>query len=295
MKKRIISLVLAVFMVMAILPVGAFAASVSTKPSDAVWFDEDERTTWWLYDSDEEILTIGGKGEIPESPYAWQSKEKYRNAIDEVIIKNGVTKIGEGAFKDCIHLNDVTLPASLVEICDEAFSGCKNLGDVEFPKSLEKIGDNAFEGANLKYVEFPKHLVSIGKEAFKDCKHIKDVEFKAACEKVASDAFVGVGTEKKNADLTLPEGMVFTTDKDGKWNGGLFKLTKESAKSASDKETVIVITGETIEIEKTKTDTKAETKTETETETNPNTGAPVLNIGAVLVLAGAALVIAKKH
>lgn len=295
MNKKIISFILAVLMVLAVLPVGAFAASVSLKPGDAVWFDEDERTTWWLYDSDEDILTIGGKGEIPESPYAWQSAKKYREAIDEVVIKNGVTKIGDGAFKDCIHLTDVTLPASLVEICDEAFSGCKNLGDVEFPKSLEKIGDNAFEGANLKYVEFPKHLVSIGKEAFKDCKHIKDVEFKAACEKVASDAFVGVGTEKKNADLTLPEGMVFTTDKDGKWNGGLFKLTKESAKSASDKETVIVITGETIEIEKTKTDTKAETKTETETETNPNTGAPVLNIGAVFVLAGAALVIAKKH
>lgn len=290
MNKKIISLILAAFMVVSILPVSVFAASVSLKPSDAVWFDEDERTTWWMYDSDEEILTIGGNGEIPESPYAWQSKEKYRKAIDEVIIKNGVTKIGDGAFKDCVNLTDVTLPASLVEIGDEAFSGCKYLGDVEFPKALEKIGDNAFEGTELRHVEFRKNLDFIGKEAFKNCKYIKDVEFKAACKEVASDAFTGVGTAKKEADLTLPEGMVYNVDKDGKWNGGYFELTNESAPSASDKKTAVVITGETVVVEKKDKDTASEKE-----ETNPNTGAPVFDMGVVLAVLGAVLAAAKKH
>ncbi len=291
MNKKIISIILAVFMVMSILPIGAFA-SVYLKPGDAFWFNEDERTTWWMYDSDDEILTIGGKGEIPESPYAWQSKEKYRNAIDEVIIRNGVTKIGKGAFKDCIYITDVTLPASLVEICDEAFSGCKNLENIEFTKELKIIGNNAFEGTDIRYITFQKKLEHIGKEAFKDCKNIKEIEFRAACNDVAPDAFSGVGTNKKKVDLTLSGGMTYSVDKDGKWNGGLFELTNESVVSDDGKETAIVITGEKVIVEE-KAGDKA--KEEAKEETNPNTGAPVLNIGAVLVLAGVALVVAKKH
>ena len=49
-----------------------------------------------------------------------------------LVIPEGVTKIGNDAFYDCKSLESVTLPKSLVEIGSEAFLGCESLKEVKF-------------------------------------------------------------------------------------------------------------------------------------------------------------------
>ncbi len=46
------------------------------------------------------------------------------SAIASISIPNGVTAIGEGAFKDCLNLTAVRIPASVTSIGSNAFSGC---------------------------------------------------------------------------------------------------------------------------------------------------------------------------
>ena len=66
--------------------------------------------------------------------------------IEEVRIPEGVTSIGEGAFKDCTELRSISFPSTLETISREAFSGCKQLKIQKLPASLRDIGENAFSG-----------------------------------------------------------------------------------------------------------------------------------------------------
>lgn len=88
-----------------------------------------------------------------------------------ILLPDSITKIGEGAFKDCALITGVKLPTNLTSIGKNAFYGCTLLTDeIHLPASLTSIGDNAFYGCtptgNLK---LPASLTSIGKNAFRNC------------------------------------------------------------------------------------------------------------------------------
>ncbi len=51
------------------------------------------------------------------------------NAVS-VIIKNGTEKISQGAFKNCVYLEKVYIPASVTEIDSKAFENCISLTDI---------------------------------------------------------------------------------------------------------------------------------------------------------------------
>lgn len=65
--------------------------------------------------------------------------------LKEVIIPEGVTKIGYGAFMDCIALRKIVLPEGVTVIEPKAFYNCRNLRTVVIPKSLKRVGANSFE------------------------------------------------------------------------------------------------------------------------------------------------------
>lgn len=55
------------------------------------------------------------------------------SSITGVTIENGVTSIGNSAFRKCSELTSVKLPNSLTRIGALAFFDCSNLNDVIFP------------------------------------------------------------------------------------------------------------------------------------------------------------------
>ena len=58
-----------------------------------------------------------------------------------------LTRIGRGAFMDCVSLNHVTLSAALTSIGDFAFHGCPSLALTSLPDGLTSIGEFASSSA----------------------------------------------------------------------------------------------------------------------------------------------------
>jgi hypothetical protein len=107
-------------------------------------------------------LTIGGNGNMcdfwdsTEGEAPWWFNTAHRNAIQTVIIQNGVTNIGNRAFKDCSNLRTITIPNTVTIIGRQAFLNCTN--------------------SNFTQVIIPNGVTEIKREAFRNCTYLKEVE-----------------------------------------------------------------------------------------------------------------------
>ena len=66
--------------------------------------------------------------------------------VKDLVIPEGVTKIGDYAFVGGACFETVTLPSTLTEIGTRAFHGAYNLKSINIPASVTKIGAYAFAG-----------------------------------------------------------------------------------------------------------------------------------------------------
>ena len=76
---------------------------------------------------------------------SWDGKG---DKITNVVIEEGVTRIGDYAFSVCSSLTSVTIPASVTSIGNYAFFDCRSLTSVTIPVSVTSIGNSAFYGCS---------------------------------------------------------------------------------------------------------------------------------------------------
>ena len=140
MKKRLLALFLAVALVCALLPATLLTASAATYSGAC-----GENLTWTL-DTETGVLTISGTGEMSFYGYSGESAPwySYLDLIKSVIICDGVTSIGDNAFRNCATLTSVTITDSVEIISYGAFSGCTALTSIVIPDSVTSIGAYAF-------------------------------------------------------------------------------------------------------------------------------------------------------
>lgn len=62
----------------------------------------------------------------------------------EVVIPEGVTEIGAGAFMFCESLESIAIPDGVTEIGKLAFMNCESLKSIAIPDSVTKIESRAF-------------------------------------------------------------------------------------------------------------------------------------------------------
>ena len=92
------------------------------------------------------------------------------------VIPNSVTSIGDGAFRGCSGLTELTLPNSVMSIGDCAFYGCSGLTELTLPNSVTSIGDCAFYGCSgLTELILPNSVRSIGDIAFTYCSGLEKI------------------------------------------------------------------------------------------------------------------------
>jgi hypothetical protein len=69
----------------------------------------------------------------------YQEGEIGCNAITSVVIPEGVTFIGNGAFRNCENLSSIILPSSLKTVGDGTFAGCKELYNLVIPEGITVV------------------------------------------------------------------------------------------------------------------------------------------------------------
>lgn len=125
-------------------------------------------------------------------------------AIENVILPEGLTNLGEGAFSQCEKLTSVVFPKSLSAIGERAFNNCTSLTKIEMPTGLTVIGSDAFNGCtSLEEVSIPATVREIGRDAF-NYTSIKQLKCYAAAPPTADGTFIGEGMDMARTYLYVP-------------------------------------------------------------------------------------------
>ena len=143
-----------------------------------------------------------------------------------------VQTVKTGAFRYCQGLTAVTFPASLVTIEAQAFTSCLSLTAAALPDGLKTIGEHAFAGcAALTSVLIPKSVTSIGAGAFAGCTALTAINYSGT---VAEWAQL---TKGENA---LPEGVTVNFNAPihhyGSWSGTYPSCTTEGQRTRTCKD-----------------------------------------------------------
>lgn len=100
----------------------------------------------------------------------------YKSGIIQVTLPKCVSRIGNQAFYHCDSLTEVILPESVTYIDPEAFKACINLRTVLLPDDITFIGDEAFMNCyNLKQIAIPDNVTYLGQCAFRNCQKLLNV------------------------------------------------------------------------------------------------------------------------
>ena len=131
--------------------------------------------TWRL---DNGTLTISGKGDMKD----WDNEKKpapwydQRAAVEKIVIKDGVTSIGDNAFEDCHSLTSIVIPDSVMSIGAWTFDNCGSLKNVVIPNSVKFICECAFVWCeSLTSIALPDN-VAMDNAVFVGCTSLKKID-----------------------------------------------------------------------------------------------------------------------
>ena len=166
--KRVISAALAVSMAVSMMPataVSAFAEGTSTNTAvTTTTVDENAPTSGdcgveghkeevkWAFNKKTGVLTISGTGRMADYKYSNTEDTRpwaaFANVIKEVKIEEGVTGIGDNAFRNLTALTKTNIPASINYLGDYIFRADSELTEVEWAPNFTapSLQDNDTDG-----------------------------------------------------------------------------------------------------------------------------------------------------
>lgn len=212
MKKRFVSLLLAISMILSLMPVSAVTAFAEDENSGAVKIidkgncgaDEGGENLKWTLDNNG-VLTISGSGAMKD--YTWDENVRldwyvsHKKDIRSVVLDNRITHIGNYAFDKCTNIESVrytgytgnagvALPESVTTIGVHAFSDTGVTGTLKLPEHLTEIDSSAFYHCRKLNGELklPDTVKEIGGFAFHSCGFTGKLELPASLENIGNDA-----------------------------------------------------------------------------------------------------------
>ena len=213
MKKRFVSLLVALSITLTFLPIGAVAAPTNEIIQGNLKYTVNNYT---VNDGGESVTVSGTSESTSEKPT--------HLTIESSISSNGknytVTEIGNWAFKEWNTLTEVTLPHTVEIIGFQAFFNCSNLTKVTIPEGVKKIGQAAFYGCSqltsitipstitnmdtafsgntaLSHVTLTNGISKISSNAFERCTGLTEVEIPASVDQICPFAFNGCTNLKR--------------------------------------------------------------------------------------------------
>ena len=211
MKKRLLSMILALSMMLTFLPLSVFAGTTNGNYGSGVTWTltqnnaDSNHPTYCLTISSDGIGTGKMTDAYTENGVPWHN---VCTQITQVEVTAGVTSIGDHAFYGCSNLATVTLPEGITSIGEEAFRGCEGLTAIRIPSSVQAIGRYAFcECINLATVENLENskITKIEEGTFSTQyrypTRLTSIAFPENLSEIGEDAFHGAGLVK----ITFPE------------------------------------------------------------------------------------------
>ena len=182
--KKILAFVMTAVMVLTAVPI----AGVTFEAKALEETGRCGKNVSYTYDSSTGEVVISGIGAMYD--YNVFSSPFFKGSIKSVVIEDGVTSIGGGAFKDCTGLTSVTIGNSVTSIGEEAFYGCTGLTSITIPDSVTSIGSSAFEDCTgLTSITIPDSVTSIDISAFYRCTGLTSITIPESVTFISHGAF----------------------------------------------------------------------------------------------------------
>lgn len=202
MKKRFVSLLVALSITLTFLPMGAVAATKITKGN-----------LKYIVNADGQSVTVSGTSGSPtqltiESSISYKDKNytvtkiamwafNKCNSLTEVTIPNTVIEIDYQAFYYCPNLKKVTIHEGVKTIGQTAFIGCTQLTSITIPSTITDM-DQAFSGNTaLSHVTLTNGISNISSMAFKGCTGLTEIKVPESVGQIGPNAFNGCTNLKR--------------------------------------------------------------------------------------------------
>lgn len=233
MKKRFVSLLVALSITLTFLPIGAVAAA-------PIKFTNGNLK--YTVNADGESVTVSGTLRNPtqlniESSILYNGTNytvtkiatwafyDARNTLTEVTLPNTVDEIEYQAFFNCSNLTKVIIPEGVRKIGQAAFYGCSQLTSITIPSTITNM-DTAFSGNTaLSHVTLTNGISKISSNAFERCTGLTEIKVPISVNEICSDAFNGCTsltsvTLEKNINIINSNAFKDCTElNDVKYNG----------------------------------------------------------------------------
>lgn len=210
MKRKLLSVLLVLAMVLAILPVGAMAAENDPITKDGFTFGRafvhGGLMVTGYENKDAAELTI--PSEVDGQPVTELGGGCFMGfaSLKSVTIPESVVHLWPNVFKDCTALTDVQFQGESVIVEGGDFDNCTSLEEITLPKQ-SMVANYMFDGCtNLKKVVISEGTRAIGTNLFRNCPNLKTLVIPASVDLIyrrGNDGYKGltvVGLEKTYAE-----------------------------------------------------------------------------------------------
>lgn len=136
------------------------------------------------------------------------------STLEYIEMFGSITTIGDGAFRNCANLKEMTLPSSVTTIGAGAFQNCTNIKELTIPASVTAIGAGAFEGCQgLEKVTILCDASLVGDGAFAGCANLTEVSVAKGAIPANCFADSGVTTVTFGEEVTAVGDHAFANSK----------------------------------------------------------------------------------
>ena len=210
--KRTFAVLLILCLLIAQIPFPTYAAEIIESGDCGA---EEDFLPWTL--TADGILTVSGTGKMWDYAFAiGPSTQWTKDKIKKVVIEEGVSYIGDEAFKDCPNLQSVVIADSVTEIGLRAFANCDSLTDVYLGCGLKETSVEVFLDCDaLKEFTFPNTDTFYGNHFLAQCDSLKNVVIPEKMTRIGYNMFSGCTNLES---ITIPDTVTFL-------GGGAFSYT----------------------------------------------------------------------